>query len=97
MGMGCGGDLYPRACLHAGPVAFSPRPIFTKCSGRKYLDAPFLPISSDDSLDSPAERDDLFGADRHGDTALSRGIPQRSLIPNSVGVSVRKYQGAPLF
>jgi hypothetical protein len=72
--MGFGGDIYPRACLHVGPVGISSRPIFTKRSGRENLDVPFLPVSSNDSVDGSAERDDLFGSDRHGDTALSRGV-----------------------
>jgi len=66
-----------RACLNAGPVGISSRPIFTERSGRGHLDVPHLLVSSNDSLDGIAERDDFFGADRHGDTAISRGIPKK--------------------
>ena len=78
MGMGFGGDIYTWACLHAGSVDISSRSIFTECSGREHLDVPLLPVSSNDSLDGVAERDAFFGADRHGDTTLSRGISKRS-------------------
>ena len=74
MGMGFGWDIYPRACLHAGPVGISSRPIFTKRSGREHFDGPFLLVSSDDPLDGSAERDDFFGADRHGYAGVTRGM-----------------------
>ena len=76
MGMGFGGDIYLGAGLHGGPVGIPSRPIFTKRSGREYLDVPILRVSSNDSLDGSAERDDFFGADRDGDIAFSRGIPR---------------------
>ena len=72
--MGFGGDIYPRACLHAGSVGISSRPIFTEHSGREHLDVPFLLVSSNDSLDGIAERDAFFGADRHCGTAFPRGL-----------------------
>jgi hypothetical protein len=78
MGMGFGGDIYPRACLHAGPVGISSRPIFTERSGREHLDSPYLPVSSNDSLDGGAERDDFVGANRNGGTTRSRGISKTS-------------------
>ena len=77
MGMGSGGNICLRACLNAGPVGISSRPIFTESSGRERLDVPFLLVSSNDPLDGIAERDDFFGADRHAHTALSRGILKR--------------------
>ena len=75
--MGFGGDIYPRACLHARPVGISSRPIFGERSGRKHLDVPFLLVSSNDPLDGSAERDDFFGTDRHAYAAVSRGISKR--------------------
>ena len=78
MGMGFGGDIYLGASLNDGSVGISSRPIFAERSGREHLDVPFLLVSSNDSLDGIAERDAFFGADRHGDTTLSRGISKRS-------------------
>ena len=78
MGLGFGGDIYLGASLNDGSVGISSRPIFAERSGREHLDVPFLLVSSNDSLDGIAERDAFFGADRHGDTTLSRGISKRS-------------------
>jgi hypothetical protein len=39
------------------------------------VDDPVLLVSSNDSLDGGAKWDDLFGAVRHGGTALSCDVP----------------------
>lgn len=70
--------IYPRACLHGGPVGISSRPVLTKRCWRDRLDVPVLLVSSNDPLDRSPERDDFFGADRHGYAAASRGISRRA-------------------
>lgn len=78
MGMGFGGHIRLGADLNDGTVGVSPRPIFAKYSWRKLLGGSYLPVSSDDPLDITPERNAVFGANRHGGTALSRGISEKS-------------------
>ena len=76
--MGFGGDIYPRACLHAGPISICQDSILASRLRRELDTCSALPISTKHPMVLTAERDAFFGADRHGRTTLSRGISKRS-------------------
>src|ERR1700690_377093 len=75
--MGFGGDIYPRACLHAGSISIWQDSILASPLRRELDTCSALPISTNHPMVLTPERDDCFGVDRHGDTTLSRGISAR--------------------
>ena len=78
MGMGIGGDIYPRACLHDGSVSICQDSILASQLRRELDTCSALPISTNHPMVLTPERNDFFGADSHSDATLSRGIPKRS-------------------
>ena len=73
MGMGVGRYIYPWSDLNAGSISICA--VSKVHPWRENLGVPFLLVSSNDSLDGGAKWDDLFGAVRHGGTALSCDVP----------------------
>src|ERR1035441_7010069 len=76
--MGFGGDIHPRACLHAGSISICQDSILASPRRRELDTCSALPISTNHPMVLTPERDVFFGADRHGGTTLSRGISERS-------------------
>src|ERR1700740_1382417 len=74
MGMGFGGDIYPRTCLHASSIGICQDSILAS-QLRRDLDTYFaLSISTNHPMVLTAERDDFFGTDRHGGTISSLDV-----------------------
>jgi hypothetical protein len=70
MGMGVGGYIYLRPGLHDGSISIGQDFILTSQFRRK-LDIDFVMlIPADHLMVFAIEWDDLFGANRHGDTAV---------------------------
>lgn len=93
MGMGSDRHLYFGSGLDAGPIGDSSRSVFSEYPWRKYVDGLVLLVSSNDALDGCVEWNDLLGSDRHGDTALSRGISKRpGFAARFSGLAVRLWK-----
>ena len=61
--------------LDAASISVFSSPVVPEYPRREDVDDPVLLVSSNDSLDGGAKWDDLFGAVRHGGTALSCDVP----------------------
>jgi len=76
--MGFGGDIYPRAYLHAGSISICQESILASSLRRELDTCPALPISTNHPMVLTSERDDFLRVDRNGNTAIFGKAQQRS-------------------